>query len=71
MKKLIAVLLCVAMMFTFLTVFSFAAEGDPAAGGTESIFSMLLNLLKDVDWSSILSVLSITIQTLLRIFGQG
>ena len=71
MKKLISVLLCIAMMFTFLTVISSAADGDAAATGVETIFNMLLNLLKDVDWSSILSVFTATIQTLMRLFGAA
>ncbi len=71
MKKLISVLLCIAMMFTFLTVISFAADGDAAATGAETIFNMLMKLLSGVDWTSILSVFTATIQTLMRLFGGG
>lgn len=72
MKKLIAVLLCVAMMFTFLTVISAAADGAAAAAtGAETIFNMLMQLLAGVDWTKILSVFTATIQTLMRMFGAA
>ena len=70
MKKLISVLLCIAMMFTFLTVISSAADGA-AANGAETIFSMLVKLLSGVDWSSIMSVFTATINTLMRLFGAA
>lgn len=69
MKKWISVLLCIAMMFTFFTVISSAADG--AAAGAETIFNMLMKLLAGVDWTSILSVLSATVQTLMRLFGAA
>ena len=72
MKKLISVLLCVAMMFTFLTVISSAADAAaPAADGAETIFNMLLQLLAGVKWEEILAMLATTIQTLLRIIGAA
>ena len=37
----------------------------------ETIVAMLMNLLKGVDWTSILSVLSATLKTLGKLFGQG
>ena len=69
MKKLISVLLCIAMMFTFFTVISSAADG--AAAGAETIFNMLMKLLSGVDWTSILSVFTTTIQTLMRLIGAA
>ena len=69
MKKIISVLLCIAMMFTFLTVISFAADG--AAAGTETIWDMIVKLLSNADWSAILKILTITVQTFLRIIGQA
>ena len=71
MKKLISVLLCVALMFTFLTVISSAADGEAAVAGAETIFNMLMKLLAGVDWTSVLSVLTATIQTLMRLFGAA
>ncbi len=68
MKKIISVLLCIALMFTFMTVFA-AAEGDGDSSGAETIFSVLLGLLEHVDWTSILSVLAATLETLGRMFG--
>ena len=68
MKKLVSVLLCIAMMFTFLSVISFAAE-DASAGS--SVVDLLLGLLKGVDWASIIKVLAATIQTFLRMIGAG
>ena len=71
MKKLISVLLCIAMMFTFLTVISAAADGEAAATGAETIFNMLMQLLAGVDWTKILSVFTTTIQTLMRLIGAA
>ena len=69
MKKIISVLLCVALMFTFLTVISSAADG--AAAGTETIWDMIVSLLTNANWASILSILTVTIQTFLRIIGAA
>ena len=69
MKKIISVLLCIAMLFTFMTVIASAADADSAVAGAETIFDMLLKLLSAVDWTSILSVFSATVQTLMRLFG--
>ena len=55
MKKIISVMLCIAMMFTFLTVISSAADG--AAAGTETIWDMIVKLLSSADWSAILKIL--------------
>ena len=68
MKKIISVLLCIAMMFTFLTVISSAADG---AAGNETIFDIIVNLLTHADWASILNILRVTIQTFLRIIGAA
>ncbi|MBQ7542284.1 MAG: hypothetical protein IJT44_08370 [Clostridia bacterium] len=69
MKKIISVLLCVALMFTFLTVISFAADGD--ATGEETIWGMFSYLLEHADWGAILQIFVATIQTFLRMIGQG
>ncbi len=71
MKKLISVLLCVALMFTFLTMISSAADGAAAADGTETILSIIANLLKNANWGAILAVLVQTVQTFLRIIGAA
>lgn len=69
MKKIISVLLCIAMMFTFLTVISFAAEG--ATDGSETIWDMIVNLLSNAKWDEILKILVVTVQTFLRIIGAA
>lgn len=71
MKKLISVLLCVALMFTFLTVISSAADVSAAADGTETIWDIIVNLLKNAHWDQILGVLMQTVQTFLRIIGKA
>ena len=69
MKKIISVMLCIAMMFTFLTVISSAADG--AAAGTETIWDMIVKLLTSADWAAILKILTITVQTFLRVIGAA
>ncbi len=69
MKKLISVLLCVALMFTFMTVISSAADITAADAGTETIFDILMNLLKGANWAQILGILTTTVQTFLRMIG--
>lgn len=69
MKKIISVMLCIAMMFTFLTVISSAADG--AAAGTETIWDMIVKLLTNADWAAILKILTITVQTFLRVIGAA
>ena len=71
MKKLISVLLCVALMFTFLTVISSAADASAAEEGAETIMTIIVNLLKSADWSKVLTVLVQTIQTFLRLIGAA
>ena len=73
MKKIISVLPCIAMLFTFMTVIAAAEDAGTPDGGSsvESILTMLMNLLKQVDWSKILTVLTQTIATLSKLFGGG
>lgn len=71
MKKILAVLLCVALMFTFLTVISSAADLSAAADGSETIFDIIVNLLQNAHWDQILKILIQTVQTFLRIIGQA
>lgn len=71
MKKILSVLLCVALMFTFLTVISSAADASAAADGTETIWDIIVNLLQNAHWDQILKILVVTVQTFLRIIGQA
>ena len=71
MKKILSVLLCVALMFTFLTVISSAADASAAANGTETIWDIIVNLLQNAHWDQILKILVVTVQTFLRIIGQA
>jgi hypothetical protein len=65
MKKLISVLLCIVLMFTFLTVMSSAADAD----GSETIANILYQLGQNANWGQIFGILLQTLQTFLRIIG--
>ena len=69
MKKIISVMLCIAMMFTFLTVIASAA--DLATAGSETIWDMIVKLLSSADWGAILKILAVTVQTFLRVIGAA
>lgn len=74
LKKILSVALCIAMMFTFMTIISFAADGDvvapnPGTPGAETIINLLKGLLANVDWASIIAILTTTIQTISRLLG--
>lgn len=70
MKKIISVLLCIAMMFTFLTVISCAAA-DGATDGSETIWDIIIKLMTNANWADILKILVVTIQTFLRMIGAA
>lgn len=65
MKKVISILLCVAMMFTFLTLISAAADGAVAPDGSETILGILGKLIQGANWGQIIGILT---QSLVKIF---
>ena len=65
MKKVISILLCVAMMFTFLTLISAAADGSVASDGSETILGILGKLIQGANWGQIIGILT---QSLVKIF---
>ncbi len=76
LKKILSVVLCMAMMFTFMTVISFAADGDvtpvdPGTPGAETIMNLIKALLTNVNWASIIAILTTTVQTIMRLLGAG
>lgn len=70
-KKLVSVLLCVAMMFTLLTVVSFAGDQTTIeqAISDGKLLDFISMLFSNVDWSSILTILVQTVNTVLNLFG--
>jgi len=70
-KKLVSVLLCVAMMFALLTVVSFAGDQTTIeqAISDGKLLDFIGMLFSNVDWSSILTILVQTINTVLNLFG--
>lgn len=71
-KKLVSVLLCVALMASFLCVISYAGsidEGQAAEDG--KLLEFIANLFKNVDWSKILTILVQTFKTIFSMIGIG
>lgn len=69
MKRIISVLLCMAMLFVCLTVFASAESSGELP--ESSLFVMLIKLLQGVNWDSIKEMIDITIQTLMHLFGMS
>ena len=66
MKKLISVLLCIVVMFTFLTVISSAADGT--AEEANEFWGFIQDMMTKINWAQILSILVTTITTIVKIF---
>lgn len=64
MKKVIAVLLCIATMFAFLTLISSAADVAAADDGSETIMGILQKLIEGANWGQIFGIL---VQSLIKI----
>jgi hypothetical protein len=74
LKKSLAVVLCMAMMFTVLNVISFAADGDvapidPGTPGFQTLVNVVKGLIANVDWASVLAMLKTTFQTIMNLFS--
>lgn len=69
MKKLISVLLCFALMFTFLTMIASGADVSAAEEGNETILSIIVKLLQGVNWGTIITMIMETFKTLINMFS--
>ena len=69
-KKLVSVLLCVAMIFS-LTVISFAGDQTTIeqAISDGNLIEFIIMLFSNVNWESIITILVQTVRTFLNIFG--
>lgn len=69
-KKLVSVLLCIAMIFS-LTVVSFAVDQTTIeqAISDGKFIEFLIMLFSNVNWESIITILVQTVRTFLNIFG--